>query len=73
MILDKGICTVYRMEDISEPGGMPKEEPVKFHESWFGELDFGTNRSTRHSTGRMWAWPRGYASIRTGRLPTCTR
>jgi head-tail adaptor len=43
VILDKGICEVYRMEDISEPGGMPKEELVKIHESWFGELDFGSN------------------------------
>lgn len=43
MILDKGICKVYRLEDISAPGDMPKERLVQFHESWFGELDFASN------------------------------
>lgn len=43
MILDRGICTLYRLESVGSPGNMPVEQLVIFHESWFGELSFASN------------------------------
>lgn len=51
MILDKGICTVYRKTDVSGPGAMPVWEDVAYHTSWYGELDFET-RQARPTEGR---------------------
>lgn len=43
MILDKGICTFHELTDISEPGRMPNEQMVAVYQSWYGELDFGSD------------------------------
>ena len=45
MILDSGICTIFEMVDVSEPGGKPKLEPRKKSRAWFGWLDFATAES----------------------------
>lgn len=42
MILDKGICTVYRKADKANGVGMPQWEYEYLHQSWYGELDFAT-------------------------------
>ncbi len=42
MILDKGICSIYRIENIAEPGNTPKEGLVLKCDSWYGELNFET-------------------------------
>lgn len=40
MILDAGLCTVYKIENTAEPGEMPVDGLVKITECWFGELSF---------------------------------
>lgn len=42
MILDSGICSIFEMVDVSEPGGMPMLEPKLKSRAWFGYLDFAT-------------------------------
>lgn len=42
MILDKGICTIFRKTDSSEPGGMPVWTYVPIWASWYAELSFET-------------------------------
>lgn len=42
MILDSGIASVFHMINIAKPGAKPSLSPVKFHESWYGELSFET-------------------------------
>lgn len=42
MILDTGLCTVYRTEDTAAPGAKPQDTEVAFHWSWYGELAFET-------------------------------
>ena len=42
MILDTGICTVFRRTDAAEPGGMPTWTYVPIWASWYGELNFET-------------------------------
>lgn len=42
MILNDGICSVFGLVDVSEPGGMPKLEYEMKSASWFGYLDFAT-------------------------------
>ena len=43
MILDSGICGIYREMDVSDPGEMPEKEPVKIFESWYGLRGFETS------------------------------
>lgn len=43
MILDKGICTVYRKTDTAEAGDMPEYSDVAFWQSWYSELNFETS------------------------------
>lgn len=43
MILDKGVCSVFRKTDISEPGDKPKWEYQLIYQSWYGEPDFATS------------------------------
>ena len=43
MILDKGICSIYKVDNIAEPGDMPKQGLVLKYQSWYGELNFETN------------------------------
>lgn len=42
MILDRGICEVYRKTDTSGAGYMPAFSDVLIHKGWYGELDFET-------------------------------
>lgn len=43
MILDKGICTVYRKTNTAGAGEMPVYTDVEIHKSWYGELSFETS------------------------------
>ena len=43
MILDTGICTIYREADTSAPGDMPVKGYVIITSGWFGELSFETS------------------------------
>lgn len=42
MILDDGICTIFRKADVARPGMMPKYEYQRISAHWYGELDFAT-------------------------------
>ena len=42
MILDSGILTVFRREDVSQAGSMPVFRLVKTHQSWYGKLAYET-------------------------------
>lgn len=42
MILDTGICKVYRKTNIAEAGAMPVYEDMLITEGWYGELNFET-------------------------------
>lgn len=42
MILDSGICTVFRKTDVSEPGAMPTVGYLPIWASWYGELSYET-------------------------------
>lgn len=44
MILDKGICTMFRKTDVSTPGGKPTYTYTLIHKSWYGETSFATVR-----------------------------
>lgn len=48
MILDSGICTVFRRQNIALSGEMPRPGFQLVGQSWFGELNFETspNRPT---------------------------
>ena len=43
MILDTGICTIFRKVDISEPGRMPSVGYVLIGCSWYGRLNYETS------------------------------
>lgn len=45
MILDSGICSVYKIQNTAEPGEMPREHLVKISDYWFGELSFESSPS----------------------------
>ena len=42
MILDSGVCTVFRKTDTSAPGAMPGAGYVPIWASWFADLNFET-------------------------------
>lgn len=42
MILDKGICTVFRKTDGAANGSMPTPTYTPFWASWYGELNYET-------------------------------
>lgn len=44
MILDSGICTVFKKTDLSEPGGMPVFGLKVRTKAFFGMLDFATEQ-----------------------------
>lgn len=44
MMLDSGICTIFRKVDVSEPGGMPTFEYQLKTKAWYGMLDFATEQ-----------------------------
>lgn len=43
MILDRGLCRIYRQKSITEPGGKPKSTEEMIFESYYGELNFETS------------------------------
>ena len=43
MILDTGICTVFRATDGAEPGGKPLPVYTLLAKSWYGEINFETS------------------------------
>lgn len=43
MILDSGICTIFRRTDAAQPGAMPVPVHTPIFRSWYGELDFETS------------------------------
>ena len=45
MILDTGICTIFRQTDTAEAGEMPAPRLDYFCKSWYGELNFETSPS----------------------------
>ena len=45
MILDKGICSIYKKVNTAGPGEMPVYQNQLIHQSWYGELSFETNPS----------------------------
>lgn len=42
MILDSGICKVFRKANVAAPGAKPTFEDRLIHEGWYGELNFET-------------------------------
>lgn len=42
MILDTGVCSVFRRGDVSEPGGMPTYGYTHLFSGWYGELSYET-------------------------------
>lgn len=42
MILDDGICTIFRRTDVSVPGGKPVFEYQPIYQSWYKRLSFET-------------------------------
>lgn len=45
MILDKGIAKVFHKINTAQPGGKPSYMLVPFFQSFYGELDFSTDRA----------------------------
>ena len=43
MILDKGICRIYKTENGAPAGNKPIDTLILRCESWYGELDFGSD------------------------------
>ena len=43
MILDRGICRIYRKTSTTPAGGKPTSSLSLFHESYYGELAFETS------------------------------
>ena len=43
MILDKGICSVFRATDGAESGDMPLPVLTLLYQSWYGEINFETS------------------------------
>lgn len=43
MILDSGICKIYRKTNVAAPGAKPVFSPVEIHNGWYGELSFATS------------------------------
>ena len=40
MILDSGICNIYRLTNTAGAGNMPNETPALVAQLWYGELSF---------------------------------
>jgi len=51
VILDSGICTVFRDVNLSDNGDMPRRAYARVYQSWYGELSFETS-PVRPSEGR---------------------
>lgn len=44
MLLDAGICIIYRSENAAPSGDMPKEAWAERSQHWYGELTVGVTR-----------------------------
>lgn len=60
MILDTGICTVFRKTDASSPGDKPIPQYTPIWQSWYGEMSYETSpnwqtegRKERKADGRI--------------------
>lgn len=42
MILDDGICSIFEVRDVSQPGEMPKRGYELKEHAWYGILDFSS-------------------------------
>lgn len=42
MILDRGMCVIYRKTSTTKPGGKPTATAAAIHESYYAELSFET-------------------------------
>ena len=42
MILDTGLCTVYHVGDMAEPGHKPQKFAWEIYHGWYGELNYET-------------------------------
>ena len=51
MILDTGICSVFRRQETARPGEMPKPGYMLLYVGWYGELSFETSPA-RPTEGR---------------------
>jgi hypothetical protein len=51
VILDKGICTIFRRANAAEPGRKPTYTYTVLSKSWYGELDYETSPA-RPTEGR---------------------
>ena len=51
MILDAGICSIFRKYDMALSGEMPRPAYALFWKSWYGELSFETSPQW-HTEGR---------------------
>ena len=45
MILDKGICTIFRKVDVAGRGNKPRFEYRRISAHWYGELEYATSQS----------------------------
>ena len=52
MILDDGICTIFRRTDVSAPGGKPVFEYQPIYQSWYKRLSYETT-PTWQTPGRQ--------------------
>lgn len=43
MILDSGVCTIYKKRDVSAPGEKPRYTRDLLGEGYYGEMSFETN------------------------------
>ena len=50
MLRDTGICTIYRLVDTAEPGGMPTQTLAPIFRGQYGQRSFGGSR--RDPTGQ---------------------
>lgn len=45
MVLDSGLCSVFRKVDTTKGVGMPRYEYQLMHQSWYGKLEFATGET----------------------------
>lgn len=45
MILDSGICTIFRKVDVAERGNKPRFEYQRITRKWYGELEYANNQA----------------------------
>ena len=53
MILDTGICTIFRAEDTADPGDVPVPGYTLLGKSWYSEINFETSPGWK-TEGRLY-------------------